>query len=62
MTPEEKRFGWICIGAGIVVSTIGTYGLSGLFTAMVYCGGTIITVAGAAMGFSSMRSNTGGRG
>lgn len=62
LTPTQKFWG-VSAAAGMALTGIGTFGLSGLYHAMIAVGSTLIVLGVGGLGFSSMRSgaNTGGR-
>lgn len=60
-TPQKFWLG--SAAGGMALTGIGTFGLSGLYQAMIAVGSTLIVLGVGGLGFSSMRSNTntGGR-
>lgn len=56
----KEKIGWCAAGAGILISTAGTYGASGLYPAMIYFGGSLVLCA-AGLGIAGLRPAQGGR-
>lgn len=62
LTPE-KKVGVGSTAVGLVLLFGGTYGVSGIYPAMISLGGALIVLGAGFLGFSSARSGTttGGR-